>query len=240
LYCWTFIYTTSQNSPKRGSGTKTRGQSRQSPPVVRPPISDPDPISVKTSKTTPNRPRRRRSYGGTRRLEVETTNNRSIIHSWSMSLGHTYAPETALYGRGIYLAPNPSLCMANARGGVICVCLILRGRVYKCPTMQLGGWLVKPYHSHHSPDGQDVILFDSDQILPCYLIHLKTHTSRPSPLPSPDLSPRSHSRSRSLSGSSGGSTPRSRGSRPGSRSSTPGSRNKRQTRSRKKKLHMVL
>jgi len=239
-----------QNSPKRsgGSNTKTRTSghsgSRQSPPLGRPPISDPDPISIKTSKTTSHRPHRRRSYSGnqnqTPKLKVETTNNRSIIHSWSMSLGHTYTPETALYGRGIYLAPNPSLYMAsNTRGGLFCVCLILRGLVYKCQTIQLGGWLTKPYHSHHSPDGQDIILFDSDQILPCYLIHLKTHTLRPSPLPSPDLSPRSHSRSRSFSGSSGGSTPRSRGSRPGSRSSTPGSRKKRQS-NRKKKLQMVL
>lgn len=47
----------------------------------------------------------------------------------------------------------------------------MTGKVYKCPGLMNGAPLVPGYHSHISPDGTEIVIFDTKQILPTYIVH---------------------------------------------------------------------
>lgn len=91
------------------------------------------------------------------------------------------------WGAGIYLSEYSSTAIKyssiNFKGkaardddfkGVI-LCKVLVGRQYICPhNTSTGANLQEGYDSHTSPDGRkEIVIFNSDQILPCYVIHIK-------------------------------------------------------------------
>ena len=51
------------------------------------------------------------------------------------------------------------------------LCQVLLGRVYKCTKLIHGAALVSGYDSHSSPDGMELVIFDSAHILPCYIVN---------------------------------------------------------------------
>lgn len=104
----------------------------------------------------------------------------------------------ASFGIGIYSSPDPYFAMiygewnrgtygaersgayraSHARGRKILVCATLMGRA---ATMRYGevrrknGLLLDTTHSHVSPDQKEYTVFDSAQIIPCYVVHLADH-----------------------------------------------------------------
>jgi aprataxin and PNK-like factor len=76
----------------------------------------------------------------------------------------------ARYGCGIYLSPNPDVAQGYAADGKMLVCAVLMGRIYTCPAVMEGVGCRRGYDSHTSPCGEELILFDAAQVLPCYLV----------------------------------------------------------------------
>ena len=75
------------------------------------------------------------------------------------------------YGNGIYLSPNPDVAACYSRGGMLLVCNVLRGKCYQCPGMMMGARLQSGFHSHESPDHQEWVFFESEQVLPVAIVH---------------------------------------------------------------------
>jgi hypothetical protein len=80
------------------------------------------------------------------------------------------------YGAGMYFSERADVSQAYAaRGGVnkLLLCKLLTGREYKIGAGQqmLGAPLQAGYDSHVVNDGQEVVIYDAAQILPCYVIH---------------------------------------------------------------------
>jgi hypothetical protein len=51
---------------------------------------------------------------------------------------------------------------------------VMTGKVYKCPGLMNGAPLMKGYHSHVSPNGTEIVIFNTRQILPTYIVHYQT------------------------------------------------------------------
>jgi len=82
------------------------------------------------------------------------------------------------YGAGIYFSEYTSTSLAyNADGARILLSKVLIGRQYKCPGTMLGAPLQHGYDSHLSPCGTEVVIYDVNQILPCYVVHYRAGTS---------------------------------------------------------------
>jgi len=93
--------------------------------------------------------------------------------------GISHKCDTGWWGGGIYLSPRPSVSMGY-NGGTrrLIVCSVLMGKRYMCKKRMDGKPLKKGYDSHVSPRwsasgnwGQEWILFDEAQVLPCYVIN---------------------------------------------------------------------
>jgi len=78
------------------------------------------------------------------------------------------------WGKGVYLSPDPNIALAKAHGEykMLLVCGVLLGRPHFIQEKPIYGASCKPgYHSHVSPDQKEVVIFSSNQILPCYVLH---------------------------------------------------------------------
>ena len=82
--------------------------------------------------------------------------------------------DSGWYGRGIYLSPDAATSIHYCRGGgKLLVCATIPGRSYRCKELTGKGCKVG-YHSHLSPYGDEIVLFDSAQVLPLYVIHFQS------------------------------------------------------------------
>ena len=116
-----------------------------------------------------------------------TTNDANIenILANNFDIGRLAAGsgDRGYYGAGIYFSERADVSQGYA-GGVnkLLLCKLLTGREYKIggtnPTPGAGGGqrmlgapLQAGYDSHVVNDGQEVVIFDAVQILPCYVIH---------------------------------------------------------------------
>jgi len=61
--------------------------------------------------------------------------------------------------------------MAYNRASRMLLSKVLIGKQFKCPGMMMGAALTKGYDSHLSPDQTEVVIYDTAQILPCYVVH---------------------------------------------------------------------
>jgi len=86
--------------------------------------------------------------------------------------------DKGCYGAGIYLSEYPALSMAYVRkGSKFLLCKVLLGKVFKCTSHMMGAPCKTGYNSHISPNGQEIVIFDTDQILPTYIVHYTTMTN---------------------------------------------------------------
>jgi len=82
------------------------------------------------------------------------------------------------YGAGIYFSEFPEVSIGYGNTGKLLLCKVLPGKSYDCPRKIVGQGLQPGYDSHrYSADqegrGQELVIFDADQILPCYVVNYK-------------------------------------------------------------------
>lgn len=83
-----------------------------------------------------------------------------------------HATDTGYYGRGVYFSEYPSYSMTFIRGASrLLLCQVLPGKVYRCTRLIHGEPLEMGHDSHTSPDGKELVIFNSHHILPCYVVH---------------------------------------------------------------------
>ncbi|XP_077979334.1 uncharacterized protein LOC144434691 [Glandiceps talaboti] len=86
--------------------------------------------------------------------------------------GFKHSTDIGIYGRGLYFSEYPRYSMTYIRGGTrLLLCLVLVGKAYHCDNLMRGAAKMKGYDSHTSPNSKELIIFDSSQILPCYIVH---------------------------------------------------------------------
>ncbi len=67
--------------------------------------------------------------------------------------------------------------MGYCRGGTkLLIVSVIMGKIFKCSNMITGQPLSHGYDSHTSPDGNEWVIFDECQILPCYIVEFQTGT----------------------------------------------------------------
>jgi len=82
--------------------------------------------------------------------------------------------DSGYYGAGIYFSEFPSLSMAYVRGcSKFLLCQVILGKTFKCTTLIHGQPCKTGYNSHISPCGKEIVIFDTNQILPYYIVHYK-------------------------------------------------------------------
>lgn len=76
------------------------------------------------------------------------------------------------YGRGVYFSEYPSYSMTFIRGASrLLLCQVLPGKVYRCSKLIHGEPLEMGHDCHTSPDGKELVIFNSHHILPSYVVH---------------------------------------------------------------------
>jgi hypothetical protein len=79
--------------------------------------------------------------------------------------------DMGYYGKGVYFGESPDISISYARGNpYLFICLVFVGKAFKMPNVQVGCALKDDYDSHISTTGQEVVIFDSECILPCYKV----------------------------------------------------------------------
>eukprot|EP00931_Biecheleriopsis_adriatica_P040371 TRINITY_DN23135_c0_g1_i1.p1 TRINITY_DN23135_c0_g1~~TRINITY_DN23135_c0_g1_i1.p1 ORF type:complete len:460 (+),score=71.79 TRINITY_DN23135_c0_g1_i1:54-1433(+) len=83
------------------------------------------------------------------------------------------------YGTGVYTTPEPEAAFIYSEGGPIFMCLALPGRIYFCndSEQRRGQPKMEGFDSHASPCQQVLVMFESEQILPVFLI-ARTHQAK--------------------------------------------------------------
>lgn len=81
--------------------------------------------------------------------------------------------DDGFFGAGLYfsLYSDYALFYSEERGSSqILLCKVLTGRAFKCSDRMDGEGLQKGFDSHYSPQGNEIIVFRGDQVLPRYII----------------------------------------------------------------------
>jgi len=85
--------------------------------------------------------------------------------------------DDGYFGKGIYftLFSDYALWYSEERNSdQVLLSKLLPGKPYKCLKRMGGQGLMKGHHSHTSPKGNEVVIFDPDQILPRYIIYFES------------------------------------------------------------------
>ena len=91
-----------------------------------------------------------------------------------MLLNVSYNFLLGWYGSGVYFSEFPSYSMAYIRDGIkLLLCQVLPGKVFKCTRIIHGENLRHGHDSHMSPDGKELVIFNSHHILPSYVVYYK-------------------------------------------------------------------
>jgi len=103
----------------------------------------------------------------------EANINKIIVTNFDVSKVGS-STDAGYYGAGIYFSEFPSLSMSYTRGALkFLLCQVLVGQTYVCPGLIMGAKKKEGYDSHQSPDKSEIVIFDSDQILPYYIVHFQ-------------------------------------------------------------------
>lgn len=105
--------------------------------------------------------------------------------------GFTHSTDAGWYGRGVYFSEFPSYAMEYITSGTkLLLCQVVLGKIYHCTKLIHGAPLQEGYDSHMSPDGKEAVIFNSEHILPSYVVHYTKKTGlfeyvRPKPTEDP-------------------------------------------------------
>jgi len=112
------------------------------------------------------------AWHGTKRKNIDSiVENNFDLNRLSVNSG-----DTGWYGCGIYFSEYASI--SSGYGDGLLLCKVILGKSYRMSTAhkQTGRGLQAGFDSHlvvgdsHSQYGQEIVIFDVDQILPCYII----------------------------------------------------------------------
>lgn len=106
------------------------------------------------------------------------TNMESIIKTNFLLEKVGSTTDMGWYGKGFYFSEYPGTSIAYSRGNpYLLICLVLIGKAHRMAQVQTGCAKVEGYDSHVSPDGSaEVIIFNPDQVLPCYKVKYEMST----------------------------------------------------------------
>ncbi|ELR24964.1 UBA/TSN domain containing protein [Acanthamoeba castellanii str. Neff] len=114
------------------------------------------------------------AYHGTAEQNIESILDKGLLvpgKGKGKDVGH--ATDTGFWGGGIYLSPNSSMSVGYCRGGKkLLICSVLMGKTFQCTTLIHGADLMAGHDSHTAPGGQEWVIFNPAQVLPCYLVSL--------------------------------------------------------------------
>ena len=132
------------------------------------------------------------AFHGTRREYVPNIISRGFVKPGDVmnKIGDTLQVRSgSRWGRGIYLSPDPMFSIhytdytlqneaKRLAGRKLFVCAVLRGRPYHCTTSIFDAYMNQSdphqgYDSNTSPSEWEYVLFDSAQVLPLYILHIK-------------------------------------------------------------------
>ena len=99
------------------------------------------------------------------------------IYTLTGDSGFSHRTDTGWYGKGVYFSEYPDYSMGYIQGAQkLLLCQVLPGKVYKCTKLIHGAALTKGNDSHTSPDGKELVIFNSHHILPSYIVHYTNQT----------------------------------------------------------------
>lgn len=75
------------------------------------------------------------------------------------------------FGRGIYFSEKAHYASSYSTTNSLILCKLLMGKTYKCPQIRLGIPCEQGYNSHRGQGGDEIVIFDNTQILPCYIVY---------------------------------------------------------------------
>ncbi|XP_048239350.1 protein mono-ADP-ribosyltransferase PARP14-like [Haliotis rufescens] len=114
---------------------------------------------------------------------TKDTNIRSICEEGFRQPDHPEFEENTdvgWYGNGIYFSEFPSYSSQYVEGEqMLLLCKVLQGRIFKCSAQKLGAGKEPGYDSHVDPHGLEIVIYDQDCILPCYIVHYIQIASNP-------------------------------------------------------------
>ena len=97
-----------------------------------------------------------------------------VTENFSLDKLGSSTGDKGYYGAGIYFSEFPWTSIGY--GGGLLLCRVLPGKSYDCPKIMEGASLQPGFDSHiYGKDlagrGEELVIFDPDQILPCYVIN---------------------------------------------------------------------
>ncbi|XP_071114137.1 protein mono-ADP-ribosyltransferase PARP15-like isoform X20 [Haliotis cracherodii] len=102
-------------------------------------------------------------------------NIRSICREGFRLPDHPYFEEVTdvgWYGNGIYFSRYPRFSMNYMQKTCkLLLCKVLQGKIFKCENLKLGAPKEPGYDSHVDPFGKEIVIYEDDCILPCYIVH---------------------------------------------------------------------
>ena len=107
------------------------------------------------------------AFHGTQKQHIDEI----VEHNFSME-----KIKRAAYGRGIYFSEFPDISLGYGKS--LLLCMVLPGRSFDCVGSMSNASLQAGFDSHRVQKdedgmGQMLVIFNVDQILPCYVLHLE-------------------------------------------------------------------
>ncbi|XP_048239688.1 uncharacterized protein LOC124111846 [Haliotis rufescens] len=102
-------------------------------------------------------------------------NIKSICEEGFRQPDHPFFEETTdvgWYGNGIYFSEYPRFAMNYMqKTSKLLMCKVLKGKTLACKKLKLGAAKEPGYDCHVDPYGREIVIFEEDCILPCYILH---------------------------------------------------------------------
>lgn len=89
------------------------------------------------------------------------------------------------FGKGFYLSERSFTALGYNSGSYLLACIVMTQRIFTCPPPDNifneyhGRPCKQGYDAHYSPTKKELVIFDMDQILPCFLLKLNMDRKRP-------------------------------------------------------------
>ncbi|KAK6168972.1 hypothetical protein SNE40_020113 [Patella caerulea] len=122
----------------------------------------------------------KKSRGGDSALPVlafhgtAEANIQPICENGFKKLGDSGFKQThgSKYGNGVYFSEYPTYSMGYIQGATkLLLCQVLLGKSYTCTALRSSSQVEPGYDSHISADKKELVVFDTNRILPCYIVH---------------------------------------------------------------------